>query len=208
MRWSAPPRTPTCTRCPTTPWSSGAIRADVPRGTRHLRVVPPAACDTLLCIAEEELFAPLWSSDILAELRRNLLRYGIAEKAVSHRIGQMTTHFPAGMFTGYEPLLAAMTTAASDRHVLAAAALVHNDAMVTENLKDFPAEAVEPYDLAVVHQDMFLLDQFDLDPAAVRRALVRQVSRNRRQPRTVADLLAGLGSRGNGCPRFAEIGST
>lgn len=166
----------------------------------------PLLCDTLMCIAEEGLFAPLWSADILAELRRNLLRYGIAERAVTHRIGQMTTHFPAAMVTGYEPIVTAMTTAPSDRHVLAAAVRGHADVIVTENLKDFPAGSVEPYDVAVAHQDAFLLDQFDLDPTAVRRALTRQVSRYRRQPRTVADLLDALGGRGNGCPRFAEIG--
>ncbi len=79
--------------------------------------------------------------------------------------------------------------------------------IVTENLNDFPDESTEIYDVAVLHQDTFLLDQFDLDPSAVRRALVRQVSRYRRQPRTVTDLLVGLGGRGNNCPRFAEIGS-
>ncbi len=60
----------------------------------------PLLCDTLLCMAEEELFAPLWSADILDELRRNLLRHGIAEQAVDHRIRQMTTHFPAATVTG------------------------------------------------------------------------------------------------------------
>lgn len=168
----------------------------------------PLLCDTLLCIAEEELFAPLWSADILDELRRNLVRYGIPEVAVTHRLHQMTTHFPAAMVTGHEPFVAAMTTAPSDRHVLAAAVCGQAEVIVTENLRDFPTSATEPYDVAVSHQDEFLLDLHDLDPAAVRRALTRQVSRYRRQPRTVADLLAALGSSGNGCPRFAEIGNT
>jgi hypothetical protein len=70
-------------------------------------------------------------------------------------------------------------------------------------LKDFPVDCVEQYDVAVSHQDAFLLDLLDLDSVAVRRALVRQVSRYRRQPRTVPDLLAALGGAGNGCPSFA-----
>jgi predicted nucleic acid-binding protein len=163
----------------------------------------PLLCDTLLCLAEEEMFAPLWSADILAELRRNLLRYGIAEHAVEHRIEQMSIHFPAANVTGYEPLVAGMLISPSDRHVLAAAVRGHADVIVTENVKDFPAEHVELYDVAVSHQDVFLLDLLDLDPVAVRRALTRQVSRYRRQPRTVPELLVALGSAGNGCAGFA-----
>jgi predicted nucleic acid-binding protein len=163
----------------------------------------PLLCDTLLCLAEEGMFAPLWSADILDELRRNLLRYGIAEQAVEHRIEQMSIHFPAAIVTGYEPLVAGMSVSPSDRHVLAAAVRGHADVIVTENLKDFPVDCVEQYDVAVSHQDAFLLDLLDLDSVAVRRALVRQVSRYRRQPRTVPDLLAALGGAGNGCPSFA-----
>lgn len=55
----------------------------------------PLLCDTLLSVAEEDLYQPLWSVDILTELRRNLLAYGIAEAAVERRIGHMMDHFPA-----------------------------------------------------------------------------------------------------------------
>ncbi|MDN5851241.1 MAG: hypothetical protein L0K86_00080 [Actinomycetia bacterium] len=39
--------------------------------------------------------------------------------------------------------------------------------------------------MTITHQDEFLLDLYDLDPAAVRRALARRVSRYRRQNRNV-----------------------
>lgn len=163
----------------------------------------PLLCDSMLCLAEEELFQPLWSAEIMDELRRNLLRYGVLKSAVDHRIEQMTEHFPDSMVTGYESLVAVMENQAKDRHVLAAAVRGQAELIVTENVRDFPAIVTARFDIEVVDQDEFMLDQWDLDPAAVRRALVRQVSRYRREPRTVEDLLIALGRQAHGCPRFA-----
>lgn len=113
----------------------------------------PLVCDTLLCIAEEELFQPLWSEDILDELRRSLLRYGVAKSGVDHRIGQMVEHFPGAMVTGHHSLINAMTNHSKDRHVLAAAVRGRADLIVTQNISDFPMGAVAPYDVEVTTQD-------------------------------------------------------
>lgn len=161
-------------------------------------------CDTLLSIAEEGMYQPLWSADILAELRRNLSRYGISDEAINHRLGQMTEHFPGSMVTEYQALIPAMTNDIKDRHVLAAAVRGGAELIVTENVSDFPASATKPYDIDVVNQDHFLLDQLDLSSSGVARALERQVSRYRRVPRTVEDLVIALGRPGNGCPGFAR----
>lgn len=164
----------------------------------------PLLCDTLLCIAEERLFQPLWSQEVLDELRRNLIKHGVPPSGVDHRIDQMVGHFPAAMVTGHCTLVPAMTNAPKDRHVLAAAVRGGAELIVTNNLRDFPPSATDPYDIAAIDQDGFLLDQWGLDPSAVRRALNRQVSRYRREPRTVSDLLIALGRSGNACPDFAR----
>lgn len=97
----------------------------------------PLLCDTLLSIAEEGLFQPLWSVDILTELRRNFLAYGIAEAAVERRIGHMMDHFPGSTLDGYQELVPAMTNDPKDRHVLAAAVHGSAELIVTENVRDF-----------------------------------------------------------------------
>jgi hypothetical protein len=62
--------------------------------------------------------------------------------------------------------------------------------------------STKPYDIIAAHQGDFLLDQLDLSPDAVLAALRRQVSRHRREPRSVEDLLEILGNQGHGCGRF------
>jgi hypothetical protein len=167
-------------------------------------LLKPYLCDTILTVAEAGIYRPLWSSDVLTELDRNLRKRGASEQQVAHRLGQMTRHFPDAEIMDYDQLIDSMTNDQKDRHVLAAAVRGGAEVLVTENLKDFPDTAAAPYGVIVLHQDEFLLDQLDLAPEVVHEALRRQVSRYRRAPRSVDDLLDVLGNEGHGCPGFAD----
>lgn len=159
--------------------------------------------DTLLRIAEEDAFRPLRSGDVLDELCRNLteiptLRAGAAER----RIRAMMEAFPEAMVEGHEPLIAGMTCDPKDRHVLAAA--VHSDSqvLVTFNLADFPDGSVSSFGVAVVHPDDFLLDQLDLHPGKVGRAILRQLAEATRPQLTMSELLGALTRAG--VPKFVS----
>jgi hypothetical protein len=55
-----------------------------------------------------------------------------------------------------------MTNDPKDRHVMAAAVRGRADVIVTSNVKDFPLEACEPYDVDVQTPDEFLQYQWEI----------------------------------------------
>ncbi|GAB2958005.1 hypothetical protein GCM10023080_017100 [Streptomyces pseudoechinosporeus] len=75
---------------------------------------------------------------------------------------------------GHEPLIDAVELPdPDDRHVLAAAIRAKAQAVVTFNLKDFPTDALAPWDVEAVHPDSFLEAQIDLAPQVVYGAVQR-----------------------------------
>ena len=70
---------------------------------------PAYLCDTLLRLAEAGSYRPLSSTDVLTELRRNLVQEGIAADKVDYRISQMRETFPGAAVAGYESLIEGMT---------------------------------------------------------------------------------------------------
>lgn len=153
--------------------------------------------NTLLRIAEGEAFRPLWSADVLAELESVLEREAQVDPAKASRlIEQMQQAFPTAEVVDYGGLVDAMTCHPKDRHVLAAAVAGGAQVVVTFNLKDFPTESIEPHDIGVVHPDGFLLDQLDLYPGRVGRALIGQLTAAKRPPLTMGQLLGRLARAG------------
>ncbi|MET8925556.1 PIN domain-containing protein [Streptomyces sp. NPDC004623] len=156
--------------------------------------------DTLLRLAEAELYEPLWSPDILAELTKNVGERIGADKA-KKLVDAMADTFRESLVTGYAALVLAMTNDPKDRHVLAAAVRGQAHALVTLNVKDFPAEAADPYDIEVLPPDDFLLDLLDLAPVEVTSVLRAQAGSYRRAPRDLHGLLDRLDA--GGAPQFA-----
>jgi hypothetical protein len=104
-----------------------------------------------------------------------------------------------------EALIAArapqMTNEPSDHHVLAAAAASSDArAIVTFNLRHFPASACEPCGVEIIHPDAFLCELHEYEPARVHNALVKQAADLSRPPITVGGVLDRLE---RSVPKFA-----
>lgn len=158
--------------------------------------------DLIIWLADGGAFRPLWSADIIEELRRNLVSNGLAPNVVEKRLTSMTRYFPDAMVEGYEHLVTGMRCDENDRHVLAAAVRSNAEVLVTFNLRDFPDESTSTFNIEVVHPDDFLLDQLDLFPGVVVRTLHHLSSTYDSPPLSVEELLQSLANAG--VPRFAQ----
>jgi predicted nucleic acid-binding protein len=165
---------------------------------------PNVLRDTLLTLAEHELFRPLWSEATLDEVRRNVIALRKVDPAAFDRtLALMNKSFERALVENWQPAVSELELPdLDDLHVLAAAIVGGGQAIVTFNLTDFPTNLLKPHHVDPVHPDTFLLDQLDLAPALVVTALVKQAQRFRNPPMDLSGLLARL--ERCGVPEFAE----
>lgn len=169
-------------------------------------LVPICVADTLLRLAERDLYRPVWSNAVTGEVVDAVIHVhpGIDRPSLQRRIDDMNTYFPDACVTGWESIEAALVLPdPDDRHVLAAAIRGRADAIVTANLDDFPAEALDPFGIVAVHPDEFLLDQLDLAPKQVIIAIQEQAGNTRNPALSPTDLIARLARAG--VPEFADV---
>lgn len=160
--------------------------------------------DTLLRVAETELYDAYWSERILDEVVRNLVADGRASEEQARRLTDaMSTAFEGAAVPqdAVDRLVPAMANDERDRHVLAAAVVSDAQAVVTLNLKDFPIEACEPFAIEPLHPDVFLIDLYHLDAQEVFEAVERQAAVLRRPPMTLDELIDRLAVT---VPTFAQ----
>jgi predicted nucleic acid-binding protein len=106
----------------------------------------PRLCDLYLRLAEPpRLYTPLWSSEILEEVRR--VQTTKFKKPYSKELSdywqlEVSKAFPEAVVMDWEVLLPAMINHEKDRHVLAAAVKARSSLIVTFNLKHFPPSAL------------------------------------------------------------------
>lgn len=166
-------------------------------------LVQPAVRDTLLRLSERRLFLSRWSDDIITDVDRTLIKFGLTQEQVGHLISEMKDHFSdAWVEPGYKELIPSMKNHEKDRHVVAAAVKAGCEVIVTYNLKHFQAEHLKQLDIVARHPDEFLIDVYYLNPEIVVHALHQQRSALREKP-TLPQLLGHL--RTAKCEKFADL---
>lgn len=145
-------------------------------------LVPITLADTLLSVAENELYQPLWSERILDETSRTLKRVHPTKNPprFEARITTMKQAFPEALVSGWEDLESGIAESwpdPNDAHVVAAAIRGRAELIVTFNLKHFPQDLLLEYGLHAVSPDDFLLDLLDLNQESVLEAIRTQAQR-------------------------------
>lgn len=118
-----------------------------------------------------------WSEQIHDEWTRNVLknRPDLTQAKLSRTVESMNRAVPDCLVSDYEPLIQGLDLPdEDDRHVLAAAIKCGASVIVTYNLRDFPAEILNRFEIEALHPDVFLSDIWDLDQAAVLEAVQKQ----------------------------------
>lgn len=160
--------------------------------------------DLLLSLAAAGLYHARWTEKINEEWSRNLTadRPDIASK-MGALLEQVNRAVPDCLIDGYEYLIDQLNLPdPDDRHVLAAAIAGHADAIVTANLKDFPAATLDKHGVEVQHPDDFIMNQLELKPFEALEVIKRVRLRRRNPPCSVLDLIAMI--ERNGLPQTAQ----
>lgn len=162
-------------------------------------LAPANLGDLLLSLAEApRLYLPIWSEEILAEVRRTQrAKLNWPEQLVDLWQREMRRSFPEALVSGYEPLMASCQNHEGDRHVLATAIRAGAGLIVTSNLRHFADKHLEPLGIVAKSPGDFLSALYDRN-AAVFVAKLTQIAR--RRGRTPQDVLARVGKT---LPRFA-----
>jgi predicted nucleic acid-binding protein len=156
-------------------------------------LIPAAPHDTLLRAAKTGLYRLAWSDEILTEVGRNLVDNGLTSAADARDlIATMREYFPEALIAGYERLVPRMTNDPKDRHVLAVAVRAEAQVIVTQNLRDFPEEALMPWRIEAWSLDAFLTHLVQQAPARMARIIREQAADLIDPPISVDELLAEL----------------
>ena len=159
--------------------------------------------DFLLRLSEVGLVDPFWSEEIQNEWTCNLLqnRPDLNRKKLERTRRKMEVRFPHGLVHGHEPIMPTLTLPdPNDRHVLAVAIHAKVEYVVTFNLKDFPNNILQSYNIEAVSPDEFVVRLIQKIPDRVLRVVkLHRMSLNRGE-------VKNLGWRSRGLAKTAEIG--
>ena len=160
---------------------------------------PSPLRDFLLQLACGGLFHARWTNAIHEEWIRNLLevRPDLNAATLARTRQLMDRAVPDALVKGYESLIHGLELPdPDDRHVLAAAIHGRAEAIVTFNLKDFPASKLKHHGIRALHPDKFINEWIGRAPGAVCSAAKMCWQRLKNPPMSAKDYIACLARQG------------
>lgn len=160
---------------------------------------PAPMRDLILQLAVADIFRAKWTAEIHREWIEALLRNDPQrERAVLERTRDLMNQATRDcLVTGYEALIPTLNLPdKDDRHVLAAAIVGRCDVIVTQNLRHFPDEVLEPFGIEAQHPDEFLCNHLNLAPGVFCGAVQKVRARLKRPPLSAEEYLAILTQQG------------
>lgn len=154
--------------------------------------------DVLLRFYEAGLFRARWTDEILSEWTRNLLSSRPdLESSINAQRERLSEVFSEALVTGYEHIKAGLSLPDKDDiHVLAAAIQCGAQHIITDNIRDFPEMALEPYDIEAIEADEFLTRTFELYTAEA-MAVLRELRTHYSNPAfTPSEFVLDLTAKG------------
>ncbi len=145
---------------------------------------PAPLRDLLMHLSLSGLFRAKWTNEIHEEWISNLLkqRPDLKRMQLERTRDLMNAHVLDALIENYERWVTKLSLPdPHDRHVLAAAIKAKSSLIITFNLKDFPAKALELYDIKALHPDDFLTETFMKDPAKI-HMIAERLRKNLKNP--------------------------
>jgi len=155
--------------------------------------------DFLLFLATYMLYQPKWSDKINEEWTRSLLskRKDLSPDKILGVVKNMNIFFRRANVSDYSELVDDLTLPdPDDRHVLAAAIKAKAAIITTANLRDFPQEYIQQFDIEILHPDAFVMRLLESMPQKCLLAFRAQVAKVRNPVLTEEEILAALEKSG------------
>ena len=154
----------------------------------------------LLSLAEAEFFRIRWSEPILMETKAALIKMARErdlddpEARGERAIKAMQTAFPEAMVEDFNLIGSAQfgLPDTGDEHVIAAAVKTQAQALVTENLRDFPAVILGRLNIEARSADDFIADTIALEEGRAISAIRKMRERLKRPEMSPEDFLRAL----------------
>ena len=146
-----------------------------------------------------DLYRAKWSDAVHEEWITAILRtrQDLTRARLERTRDLMNAHVRDAVVTDFEQLIEILVLPdRDDRHVLAAAIKGRADLIVTNNLKDFPAEKLARWGIEAQHPDEFLTNQFHLSQPIFLQAVRTVRLRLKNPPKSVDDYFDTLRSQG------------